>query len=86
LALLAATALLSSPVLAKETSFTIAAIPDTQNYIDYTHQTAEGFKFDANTMFLEQMQFIADHAKSNGGDIAFVTALGDVWQHQTRHI
>ena len=88
-ALLAATALtlgLSAPSCAKDTGFTIAAIPDTQNYIDYTHQTAEGFKFDADRMFLDQMQFIADHTRSNGGDIAFVTALGDVWQHQTKHI
>ena len=34
-------------------------------------------------MFLAQMQYIADNLKANGGDIAFVTALGDVWQHQT---
>ncbi|MET0366387.1 MAG: serine/threonine protein phosphatase [Sphingobium sp.] len=83
--LLSATVLMSltTPVLAKDLSFTIAAIPDTQNYIDYTHQTAEGFKFDADRMFLAQMQFIADNLEANGGDIAFVTALGDVWQHQT---
>ena len=84
--LLSATLLfgLAAPVAAKDDlSFTIAAIPDTQNYIDYTHQTAEGFKFDADQMFLAQMQYIADNLKANGGDIAFVTALGDVWQHQT---
>lgn len=68
---------------AQDRAFTIAAIPDTQNYIDYTHQTAEGFKFDANKMFLDQMAYIAANLESNGGDIAFVTALGDVWQHQT---
>lgn len=83
--LLSATILLgmAGQALAGDRSFTIAAIPDTQNYIDYTHQTAEGFAFDANAMFLGQMQFIADNLVSNGGDIAFVTALGDVWQHQT---
>ncbi|WP_371432302.1 serine/threonine protein phosphatase [Novosphingobium sp.] len=82
--LLAATALaFAATASAKDLSFTIAAIPDTQNYIDYTHQTAEGFKFDADKMFLEQMKFIADNLEANGGDIAFVTALGDVWQHQT---
>jgi hypothetical protein len=63
--------------------FTIAVIPDTQNYIDYTHQKAQGFPFDASPMFLEQLQFVADHTKSQGGDIAFVTGMGDVWQHQT---
>ncbi len=26
-------------------SFTIAVLPDTQNYIDYTHQKVEGFPF-----------------------------------------
>lgn len=66
--------------------FTIAVIPDTQNYIDYTHQKAAGFIFDAKPMFIEQMQYVADHLKSQGGDIAFVTAMGDVWQHQTLRI
>ena len=85
-ALLAAVAALSGaavPALAQDRSFTIAAIPDTQNYTDYTHQTAEGFKFDADRMFLDQMAYIAANLRSNGGDIDFVTALGDVWQHQT---
>lgn len=77
---------LAAPAIAGDDSFTIAVIPDTQNYIDYTHQTAEGFKFDANKMFLDQMQYIADNLEANGGDIAFVTALGDVWQHQTLQI
>jgi len=75
--------LAGSAALASDDSFTIAVIPDTQNYIDYTHQTAEGFGFDASKMFLGQMRYIADHLESQGGDIAFVTSLGDVWQHQT---
>lgn len=58
-------------------------IPDTQNYLDYTHQTAERFPFDASALFLEQMRYIAANVVSAGGDIAFVTALGDIWQHQT---
>lgn len=66
--------------------FTIAVIPDTRNYLDYTHQTAQGFPLDANNMFIEQMQYIAENLKSEGGDIAFVSALGDIWQHQTRTI
>ena len=66
--------------------FTIAVIPDTQNYLDYTHQLAEGFPFDANEMFLQQMQYIADNLESEGGEIAFVTSLGDVWQHQTEEM
>ena len=70
-----------APVVGSE--FTIAVLPDTQNYLDYTHQTAEGFPFDASEMFLEQMQYIADNLESEGGEIAFVSSLGDVWQHQT---
>jgi hypothetical protein len=69
-----------------DTKFTIAVIPDTQNYVDYQHQKAAGFPFDAKPMFIEQMQFVADHVESAGGEIAFVTALGDVWQHQSLDI
>lgn len=74
-----------APVAAQEadTSFTIAVIPDTQNYTDYTHQTAEGFPFDASDLFLEHMGWIAENLESQGGDIAFVTHVGDVWQHGT---
>ena len=66
--------------------FTLAVIPDTQNYIDFRHQTAEGFVFDAAELFIQQMQFVADNAVGNGGDIAFVASVGDVWQHQTLRI
>jgi hypothetical protein len=66
---------------AKDGGFTIAVIPDTQYYLDYTHQTAAGFPFDARDLFLEQMRFIA--AGAQHGDIAFVTSVGDVWEHQT---
>ncbi len=66
-----------------EHTFTVAVIPDTQNYLDYTHQRAEGFPFDASELFIEQMQFIADNVESAGGEISFVTSVGDVWQHQT---
>jgi len=67
-------------------SFTLAVIPDTQNYIDFRHQKAEDFEIDSSMLFLQQMQYIADHSVSNGGDIAFATAVGDIWQHQTRTI
>lgn len=67
----------------KDTSFTIAVVPDTQNYIDFSHQKNEGFAFDASEMFLAQMAYVAANVESAGGDIAFVTSLGDIWQHQT---
>ena len=73
----------AAPTAVIDTEFTIAVLPDTQNYLDYTHQKAEGFPFEASEMFLEQMQYVADNLESAGGDIAFVSSLGDVWQHQT---
>jgi hypothetical protein len=63
-------------------TFTLAVIPDTQGYLDFTHQTAAGFPFDAKAQFLEQMRFVAGRAGA-GGDIAFATMMGDVWQHPT---
>lgn len=62
-------------------AFTVAVIPDTQNYVDYRHQKAAGFPFDAADQFLEQMRYVADNARGSGGDIVFATHLGDVWQH-----
>jgi hypothetical protein len=64
--------------------FTIAVIPDTQNYIDFRHQVREGFPFDASKLFLQQMQYVADHLEDHGGDIAFVAGLGDIWQNGVR--
>lgn len=64
-------------------AFTMAVLPDTQNYMDYTHQKAEGFPFDASEQFMAQMRYIAANVESAGGDIAFVSSLGDVWQHQS---
>jgi hypothetical protein len=67
-------------------SFTVAVIPDTQNYLDYSHQTEEGFPFDAREIFYDQMDYIAQHASSQGGDIAFAVAVGDIWQHAVKTI
>ena len=81
-----ALAALAIPALAEPASngrFTIAVIPDTQNYTDHSHQSAAGFPFNARNQLLEQMRFIADNAVSRGGDIVFATAVGDVWQHPT---
>lgn len=79
----AAALALAMPAWASDDSFTIAVIPDTQNYVDYSHQTAENFPFDAGEMFLDQLRYIAANAESVGGDIAFAISLGDNWQHQT---
>jgi len=66
--------------------FQIAMIPDTQNYIDFTHQKASGFAFDASDQFIAQMAWIAERGRGQGGDIAFVASVGDVWQHQSELI
>ena len=71
---------------AQSGSFSIVVVPDTQNMIDYKHQKAEGFPIDASELFLGQMKWIASRTKARGGDVAFVTAVGDVWQHQSLHI
>lgn len=61
--------------------FTVAMIPDTQNYIDFTHQASAGFPLDAVELYREQMRYIGDNARSQGGDIVFATHVGDIWQH-----
>jgi hypothetical protein len=65
----------------EDSVFTIAAIPDPQNYVSYDHQKATGYPFDSVDQWLEQMRYVAAHLRSAGGDIAFVTVLGDNWNH-----
>lgn len=68
---------------AETVPFTIAVIPDTQNYVDYKHQQAEGFPIDSSELFLAQMRDVARRSVGNGGDVVFVVSVGDVWQHQS---
>jgi hypothetical protein len=58
--------------------FTVAVIPDTQNYLDYAHQRAEGFPLDSKALFIAQMKDIASRR-----EVVFVAAVGDVWQHSS---
>lgn len=74
-----ATGLAAAP--APDQKFTIAVVPDTQYYLDFSKQRAEGFAFDAAEIFYDQMQWLARNVESAGGEIAFVTQVGDVWQH-----
>lgn len=86
---LAGCALAPSDEAARATAgdrFTIAMVPDTQNYVDYSHQRAEGFALDAADLFQAQMAWIAGNARSRGGDVAFVASVGDTWQHPTKWI
>lgn len=77
---------ISVPAAAQPTAdrFTIAVIPDTQNYIDFRHQREAGFPIDAKEIFFDQMEYIARNSRSAGGDIVFATAVGDIWQHGSR--
>ena len=70
--------------LALAQSFTIVMLPDTQNYVDFTHQKSAGFAVDGRELYLRQMEHIASKGLSNGGDVVFVAAVGDVWQHALR--
>lgn len=73
----------SNSACQNESKFTVVVIPDTQYYLDFTHQKNSGFALNAADLFIEQMAFVANNAKQKGGDIVFATHLGDVWQHQT---
>ena len=57
----------TSPPLPEPAPFTIAVIPDTQNYVDYTHQKDEGFAIDAAELFIEQMSWVAERGHASGG-------------------
>ena len=69
------------PAPPTEHSFTVAVIPDTQNYVDFTLQKSAGFPLDSSTLFIQQMEYIAGKGVTSGGDIVFVASVGDVWQH-----
>jgi len=71
----------SNSVSPPTNTFTIAVIPDTQNYVDYTRQQSTGFAIDSSELFIQQMKYISDKGLANGGDVVFVSSVGDVWQH-----
>jgi hypothetical protein len=66
--------------------FTVVVLPDTQNYVDFTKQKSAGFALDGSDVYLEQMRHIATKGVANGGDVVFVAAVGDVWQHLSREM
>ena len=59
--------------------FTIAVIPDSQNYTDYRYQTISTppFAIDFVDVYRHQIEYIAKNSVSRGGDIAFAIHLGD---------
>lgn len=64
-------------------TFYVVMLPDTQFMLDYRHQKSAGFAMDAGAMFLQQMKTIAEWEENGGGRVAFVTSVGDVWEHQS---
>jgi hypothetical protein len=52
--------------------------------VDFTKQKSAGFALDGSEIYLEQMRHIASKSVANGGDVVFVAAVGDVWQHLSR--
>ena len=70
----------SGPAGAPSERFTIAVIPDTQNYVDYTHQISKGFAIDGSELFLAQMRDVARRAVGNGGDVVFDRQRGVIAQ------
>ena len=71
----------AAPATPPDTSFTLAMVPDTQNYVSYDHQKDQGYPFDSVEQLFEQMRYLQANLESAGGDIAFVTQVGDVWNH-----
>ena len=65
-------------------TFTIAVIPDTQNYCDYRYQKSSNppFLFDQGDIFQRQTDYVAKNSVSSGGTIAFAIQLGDLVQNQ----
>lgn len=64
--------------------FTIAVIPDSQNYTDYRYQTnsTPPFAIDFVDVYRHQIEYIVKNSVSNGGEITFAIHLGDNVLHQ----
>lgn len=71
---IAAVSLLFQAGAAAAQTFTVAVVPDTQNYADVTLPQPRG-----EETFVQQMQYLADQRGEK--NIAFVTFVGDLVQH-----
>lgn len=61
--------------------FTLAVIPDTQNYTRYEKQKRLFYWHNNIDIFKNQTKLIAERSVSNGGDIAFAVHVGDFVHH-----
>ena len=66
-------------ILAQE--FTIAVIPDSQNYVNEATQKSSSYSLDSAQIFYNQMKYIADNSEANDGSISFVVHVGDHVSH-----
>jgi hypothetical protein len=72
---------MQSPKASSKHRFTVAVISDTQNYSNHRQQSEAGFPFNSREILWDMMHYIARNSVGNGGEIAFATGLGDMWQH-----
>ena len=61
--------------------FTIAVIPDSQNYVNVSTQKTNKYPLDSAQIFYNQMQYIADNSEKNNGPIVFAVHVGDHVSH-----
>ncbi len=73
MATLAVSSLLAAGLAAAQ-SFTVAVVPDTQNYSDLTLAQPRG-----EQTFVQEMQYLADQREAK--NIVFATFVGDIVQH-----
>lgn len=61
------------------TEFTLAVIPDSQNYCDYRYQKTSNppFAINQSEIYKRQIEYIVDNSNSKGGSIYFAIHLGD---------
>lgn len=67
--------------------FTIAVIPDTQNYTDFRYQTFSNppFDFDFSDVYKRQVEYIFNKSQDTESPVIFAIHLGDNVLHQNKH-
>lgn len=58
--------------------FTLAVIPDIQNYTYFRCQKENGFPYDYSEILFSQMEYLKNNSTKNGGKINFAIQLGDL--------
>lgn len=66
------------PVSIFSQNFTLAVIPDIQNYTYFKCQKEAGFPYNYSEVLFNQMNYIKNNSIKNGGKISFAIQLGDL--------